>query len=89
MTKKIWQTGNIQKNDFVENFTIGDDYWLDQRLLPYDIQASKAHANMLTKIHVLTNEENQILQQGLNDILTLYKAGKFKITRDHEDCHSH
>ena len=84
---KLWQTGS-GLHPLVEQFTVGEDYILDQKLLPYDIQASKAHANMLQKIGVLTNEENTQVQQGLDEILELWKKGEFTITIDQEDGHT-
>ena len=88
MTQKLWQTGNLSRNDFVEQFTIGNDFIFDQRLLPFDIQASKAHSAMLFKIGILTKKENKDLQKNLNEILQLFKKEKFKIKPEDEDCHT-
>ena len=86
---KLWQTsGTDESHELVEAFTVGDDYLWDGELLPYDVQASKAHANMLGKKGVVTKTENKKLQKALNDILKLHEQGKFKIKREHEDSHT-
>lgn len=84
---KLWQVRG-PLNSKVENFTVGDDYLLDQKLLPYDIEASLAHAKMLKKIGVLKKEELNKLERGLNEILNLWHKGKFIITQGQEDGHT-
>src|SRR3989338_8489435 len=84
--KKIWDRKNaIPTNKAVENYTVGVDYLLDLELLPYDIQGTMAHAKMLHKIKILNKKELGILILGLNKILSLWKAGKFKIDKSQED----
>ncbi|MFH0955969.1 MAG: argininosuccinate lyase [Candidatus Falkowbacteria bacterium] len=84
---KLWQIKG-PLDSMVENFTVGDDYLLDQKLLPYDIEASLAHAKMLKKIGVLTKTELSKLERGLNEILGLWHKGKFLITQEQEDGHT-
>lgn len=60
----------------------------DNALIPYDIAASKAHANMLAHIGILSKKENESLQQGLDEILDLYEKGEFVLVEGDEDCHS-
>ena len=43
---------------------------------------------MLQKIKILTPKELSILIKGLNEILTLWKKGKFKIDKSQEDGHT-
>ena len=40
-------------------FTVGEDFQLDLRLVKYDCFASQAHARMLNKIGVLTEKETE------------------------------
>ncbi len=84
---KLWQK-QYNLNDAIEAFTVGNDYQLDQELVPYDCQASKAHARMLGKIGMLTESEVADLIRGLDQILELYNQGKFEIRREDEDCHT-
>ncbi len=86
---KIWKkTETIQLHPSIEKYTVGTDYILDMKILPFDIQASKAHANMLQKIGIVTDIENTQLQEGLNEILNLYHENKIHITPQDEDCHT-
>ncbi len=87
MTKKLWQTWK-SLNALVEAYTVGEDYILDMELLPYDIQASLAHAKMLKKIGILSKEELQLIKKWLDEILKLWKKWKFTIDKSQEDCHT-
>jgi len=84
---KLWQKG-MTLNKQIETFTVGQDYLLDQELVPFDCQASKAHARMLGKIGVITDSEVVDLLRGLDQILELHNMGKFEIRREDEDCHT-
>ena len=86
-TMKLWEKGT-KLNQQVENFTVGEDYILDQKLVKYDCLASIAHAKMLGKIGVLNEQEVQKLEQELNNIIELDKNGEFKILKEQEDCHT-
>lgn len=89
---KIWQKNNHNKKNnltkLVEKFTVGKDYLLDQKLVPYDILASKAHAEGLEKIGILNKDEVNKLKNALDEILKLWEKGKFQITLENEDCHT-
>lgn len=89
---KIWQK-SAQKNNSdiakaVERFTVGNDHQLDQEILPYDVVASKAHAQMLHKIGILSGEELGKLEAGLTEILGLWEKDQFEILMSDEDCHT-
>ena len=87
--QKIWgRKSGTKTNEKVEDYTVGIDYILDLELLPYDIAGTIAHAKMLQKIKILTPKELSILIKGLNEILTLWKKGKFKIDKSQEDGHT-
>ena len=84
---KIWQKATGSKKE-VESFTIGRDPEFDSILAPFDVLGSMAHAAMLQKIGLLTEEENTTLQQGLKEIYFEIEKGKFKIEAGVEDVHS-
>jgi argininosuccinate lyase len=84
---KLWGK-KYQLNKEIEEFTVGDDFILDQKLIKYDCIASIAHAKMLAKIGVLKNEETQKLIKELNHIIELDAQGEFRILIEHEDCHT-
>jgi argininosuccinate lyase len=85
---KIWQTKSTKLHPFVEWYTVGNDYILDQRLLPFDVEASLAHAKALAKLKIISPTELKKLTAGLKEILRLNKQGKFKIKLEDEDCHT-
>lgn len=87
MTKKLWQK-DYKLNSLVEDFTVGNDYLLDQRLLKYDCLASMAHAKMLGKIGVLENKQVRKLVAELQHIIELSEKGNFRITKEQEDGHT-
>lgn len=89
-TKKLWQNPSINSglNSEVEAFETKDDLILDQKLLPYDILGSIAHAKMLCKIGILSKEELQKLEKGLEEILKLNEKGEFKLQFGDEDIHT-
>lgn len=88
MNTKLWQSASTQLHPLVEKYTVGNDYKLDKRLLPFDVQASKAHAKGLAKIGILTEEELASLIDGLDEILKLHEEGDFVIEQSDEDCHT-
>ncbi|HYV34005.1 MAG TPA: argininosuccinate lyase, partial [Candidatus Limnocylindria bacterium] len=85
---KLWQTKSTKLHPLVEKYTVGNDYILDSRLLPFDVQASKAHAQALVKAKVLKPAEYTKLNKALNTILKLHEQGKFEIKQSDEDCHT-
>ncbi len=88
MASKLWQSTSVKLHPMIESYTVGMDFELDKRLLPFDIQASIAHAKALHKMELLNDEELQKLIVGLNEILDLHREGTFTITQSDEDCHT-
>lgn len=86
--KKLWQKNKTKLNSLIETFETKDDLILDQKLIKYDVLGSIAHAKMLNKIGILTIEEVNKLELGLNEILKLDKSGKFKLEYGDEDIHT-
>ena len=70
---------------FVERFTASVDF--DQRMYHQDINGSIAHATMLAKVGVLTDDEKQQIIDGLEDIRAEIAAGKFEWSVTLEDVH--
>lgn len=87
--KKLWQTKNQKGlNKVVEAFETKDDILLDEEIAVFDIQGTLAHAKMLQKIRIISESELKKLEMGLNEILKLIKAGKFKLKMGEEDIHT-
>ncbi|MEK7991695.1 MAG: argininosuccinate lyase [Thiotrichaceae bacterium] len=72
-------------NEFVEAFTASVDF--DQRLYAYDIMGSIAHAKMLAKVGVLTEQECQQIVTGLEEIKQEIEQGQFQWSISLEDVH--
>ncbi len=86
MSKKPWAGRFTQPTDeFVEAFTASIDF--DQRLYRYDIQGSIAHARMLAKQNIITDEEAQTIVSGLESILIDIEEGNFEFSVSLEDIH--
>lgn len=83
---KLWNEAKLNKE--IEDFTVGEDYILDQKLVKYDCISSIAHARMLDKVGILKPKEVQKLVKELNNIIELDQKGKFKIKKAEEDCHT-
>jgi len=84
---RLWDKGKPVDKRILE-FTVGEDFQLDLRLVKYDCFASQAHARMLNKIGVLTEKETESLTGGLSEIIELVEKKKFKISPQQEDCHT-
>ena len=60
----------------------------DVRLAPYDIRGSIAHAKMLGKQEIVSEEEAADLVRGLEVVLGEVEAGEFSWTISDEDVHT-
>ncbi|RNC88305.1 MAG: argininosuccinate lyase [Winogradskyella sp.] len=84
---KLWDKG-ISIDQKIEQFTVGNDREIDIHIAKYDIQASLAHAKMLQRIGLMSSEELQQLEIGLNDLYLEIEEGTFIIETQFEDVHS-
>ena len=57
----------------------------DQRLYQQDIQASKAHATMLAACGIISDSDNEAIQDGLDKIAQEIAQGHFTFQRALED----
>ena len=86
MSSKLWGGRFTQPTDkFVEEFTASIEF--DQRLYRYDIQGSKAYAEMLGRQGIITVKEADQIITGLNEILQDIEAGQFEFSVALEDIH--
>ncbi len=85
-TIKPWGGRFSEPTDaFVERFTASVNF--DKRLYHHDINGSLAHAKMLAKVGVLTADEFNAIQRGLEEIRADIEAGKFDWSVTLEDVH--
>ena len=84
---KLWDKGfSIDKQ--IEKFTVGNDREIDMHIAKYDIQASLAHAIMLSSIGIITADELKDLKRGLQELAADIENGTFIIEASFEDVHS-
>ncbi|VAW68471.1 Argininosuccinate lyase [hydrothermal vent metagenome] len=83
---KLWGGRFTEPTDaFVEAFTASVEF--DQRLYKQDIEGSRAHAHMLTKIGVLSQADLDALLKGLEQIEKEISDGTFTWSIQLEDVH--
>ncbi len=83
---KLWGGRFTESTDaFVEAFTASIHF--DKRLYKHDIAGSKAHAQMLHKVGILTEEEKQNIHDGLDEIQADIEAGNLEWSVQLEDIH--
>jgi argininosuccinate lyase len=84
---KLWQKEtNVDKA--VEKFTVGKDRETDILLAPFDVLGNIAHAKMLSRVGLLTEEECTQLCDELRKIYRSIEADGFSIPEGVEDVHS-
>ena len=83
---KAWGGRFLEATDaFVEAYTASVAF--DQRLYPFDIQGSIAHANMLASVGILTDDERKSIVGGLGQIQQEIADGEFVWSVSREDVH--
>ena len=87
--RKIWfKNKEVSVNPIVEEFNAGEDILYDQEMIPDDVWCSRCYARLLERHKLITKDELKILEKGLDEILELYKNGKFVLKLEDEDCHT-
>ncbi len=84
---RLWEKGQ-KLDDLILDFTVGQDFILDQRLVSFDILASIAHVEMLSAQGYIPNEEANQLVETLEAIGSEFVAGLWNIQKQDEDCHT-
>jgi len=85
-TSKLWGGRFSEATDsFVQRFTASVNF--DQRMAAEDIAGSRAHADMLCAVGVLSAEELAEIQGGLNQVEQEISEGSFQWSIELEDVH--
>ena len=84
---KLWDKG-ISIDKKIENFTVGNDREIDLHIAKYDVKASLAHAKMLASINIISIEELEQLEVGLQELNQQIETKTFIIEPQFEDVHS-
>ena len=82
---RLWDKGGTLDERVLE-YTAGDDHLLDNRLVPYDIRASIAHAEMLGEQGLISAQETAAIRDALATIGAEHARGAWRVTLDQEDC---
>lgn len=85
---KLWDKGQQSTNEIIDQFTVGKDRELDLQIAEYDLRASKAHALMLNRTGLLSDEEWMEIEEQLDRLLNEVAEGNFTIEEKFEDVHS-
>ena len=81
---RLWDKG-VDLDQRVLDYTAGDDYALDERLVKYDVRASIAHAEMLNAQKLLADADLDVIREGLTSLGAEHEAGQWKIELADED----
>ncbi|MDN3523977.1 argininosuccinate lyase [Halomonas sabkhae] len=85
-TNQSWGGRFSEPTDaFVARFTASVDF--DRQLALHDIQGSRAHATMLARVGVLSEDERDTILGGLDDVAADIEAGTFEWSVELEDVH--
>ncbi|HZX79269.1 argininosuccinate lyase [Lysobacter sp.] len=88
MSDLLWQKPGVQVDARIQQFLAGEDVILDREFFVFDIQASRAHAQGLQRIGILTADELSGLERELDVLAEDFNAGRFVLDERFEDGHS-
>lgn len=84
---QLWG-GRFAKETDQAVFAFNESASFDQKLYKEDIEGSMAHAKMLAKQGILSQDEADSVEKGLRAILSELEAGVLAVTSEYEDIHS-
>lgn len=86
MSEKLWG-GRFSKttDEMINEFQASIGF--DQRMYREDIAGSLAHAEMLMRVGIISEEDYQAINAGLRDILGQIERGEFEFSTELEDIH--
>ncbi|AKC85591.1 argininosuccinate lyase [Pseudoxanthomonas suwonensis] len=88
MADLLWQKPGVAVDAQIQRFLAGDDVLLDREFFLYDIAASKAHAEGLQRIGILSEGELAGLLRELDLLADDFRSGAFVLDESYEDGHS-
>ena len=85
-SEKLWGGRFSEATDqLVEDFTVSVQF--DSRLWREDIEGSKAHAAMLARQGIISEEDRRAIFEGLDEIAREIEEGRFQWRKELEDVH--
>src|SRR5688500_16235921 len=88
MSDLLWQKPGVTVDAEIQAFLAGDDVILDREFFLHDIAASRAHAEGLQRIGILTGDELSALSRELKALADDFGKGAFVLDATYEDGHS-
>lgn len=88
MSDLLWQKPGVKVDAGIQAFLAGDDVLLDREFFLYDVRASKAHAEGLQRIAILSDAELSSLLRELDALAEDFRSGAFVLDANYEDGHS-
>ncbi len=88
MSDLLWQKPGVTVDAAIQAFLAGDDVLLDREFFLHDITASRAHAEGLQHIGILSQEELTALLLELDTLAGDFRDGAFVLDERYEDGHS-
>jgi argininosuccinate lyase len=86
---RLWEKPDgAPLDERVLRYTAGEDHRLDARLVPYDVRASIAHAEMLGEVGLLPAADVAAIRDGLATLAAAHAAGEWQIELGDEDVHT-
>ncbi len=83
---RLWDKG-LALDKRILRFTAGEDHELDNRLVPYDVRASIAHARMLEAQGLIEDPDCQAICDSLKALGDSHAAGEWTVALEDEDVH--
>jgi argininosuccinate lyase len=81
---RLWDKGT-PLDERVLRYTAGEDHALDDRLVPYDVRASVAHAQMLNAQGLLPLTDLDAIREGLTQLAAEHARGLWHVELSDED----
>src|SRR5688572_32882510 len=88
MANLLWQKPGVKVDERIQRFLAGEDVILDCEFFLFDIQASRAHAEGLQQISIITADELDGLKRELDVLAEDFRTGRFVLDEQYEDGHS-
>ena len=88
MADLLWQKPGVEVDARIQAFLAGDDVLLDREFFLHDIAASRAHAEGLQRIGILTADELAGIARELEALADDFRSGAFVLDDRFEDGHS-
>ena len=88
MTDFLWQKADVNVDERVMQFMAGEDVHLDREIFRHDLRASRAHAEALARIDILSDDECSALCTALDRLAEAFVRGDFTLDARFEDGHS-